>query len=487
MIRFDRSTLSIALAILITNLGAVGAGASQDRPDALIMVESPVAGITVGPSDAVIVTGWAVDPSGDGPGIDEVRIYVGGTQDEDGVAIGTALYGLPRPDVAEAFGRPDWVDVGYELTWFPGGLPAGDYPVVVYVHRTMDDTWTYALTIVGVTAVAGPAPEASPVSPPPGPPPGAPPLPPPPGPGPSGPPPGPVGGVPPILPPPGSTFTVFAGADPAGTIQLSWLPIDTATAYRIYLSSSGGPGGFTILRTVNQSLGSFNSTATIDRLTPGAPYVFQVRAVDSSGNEIPVPATAGTGVGFNPTVRGTASTLGNVRIVWPPIPSVASYRVYRSESGGAGSFSVATTVNQSPGTATISAVITGLAPGNDYFFQVRGIDTTGREIPVPGASILGLDPFFPPINLTMAGVGPTNVSLTWSPSPTPQVVSYRVYQSLGVTGAFSPAIVTNTSPTSATIIGLLPNTTYAFQVAAVDADRRESGPSNTITVTTRLP
>ncbi len=486
MIRRYRSMLSIVLAILITSLGAVSAGASQDRPETLIVVESPPAGVAIGPSDAVIIAGWAVDPVGDGPGIDEVRIYVGGTAEEGGIPIGTALYGLPRPDVAEAFGRPDWVDVGYELTWYPGGMPPGVYSVLVFVHREADDSWVYAATSVALIAVAGPEPAPAP----PGPPAVPPAAPPPPGPAtpPVGPAPGPgAGPVPPIVPPPGSALTVFAAAAPDGTIQLSWLPLEVATDYRIYLSLTGAPGGFTVLQTVHQGIGSLTSSTLIDRLSPGAPYVFQVRAVDSSGNEIPVPATAGTGVGFNPTVSGIASSLGAVRLVWPPVPQVTSYRVYRSAAGAPGSWVVATTVNQSPGTATVSATISGLIPGTEHFFQVRGVESSGREIPVPGASILGLDPFFPPANLTESGVGPTNVSLTWMPSPTPRVVSYRVYQALGGTSAFSAATVTNVTPTSATVIGLLPNTAYSFQVTAIDVDRRESGPSNTITVTTRLP
>ncbi len=487
MIRPYRSLLSIALAVLVASLGAITAGASQDRPETLIMIESPVVGVAIGPSDAVVITGWAVDPADEGPGIDEVRVYVGGTPEEGGTAIGTAIYGLPRPDVAEAFGRSDWVDVGFELTWYPGGMPPGEYPVLVFVHRTMDDSWTYAATSVGLTAVAGPQLPPAPPGPPPPAPPETPPPPPP-----AAPPPGlipaPGGGpVPPIVPPPGSSLTVFATADPAGTIQLSWLPLETATDYRVYLSATGGPGGFTVLRTVHQGLGSLTSSTVIDRLTPGAPYVFQVRAVDPAGNEIPVPATAGTGVGFNPTINGTASSLGNVRLIWPPAPQAISYRVYRSTAGEPGSFVVATTVNQSPGAATISATVSGLLPGAEYFFQVRGVDSSGREIPIPGASILGLDPFFPPVNLNEAGVGATSVSLTWLPSPTPRVVSYRVYQALGGTNAFTAATVTNLTQTSATVIGLLPNTAYSFQVTAIDVDHRESGPSNTITVTTRLP
>jgi hypothetical protein len=50
-----------------------------------------------------------------------------------------------------------------------------------------------------------------------------------------------------------------------------------------------------------------------------------------------------------------------------------------------------------------------------------------------------------------------------------------------------PATLTGLTRTSATVIGLAPNTAYAFQVVAIDVDDRESGPSNIATATTRLP
>jgi hypothetical protein len=126
-------------------------------------------------------------------------------------------------------------------------------------------------------------------------------------------------------------------------------------------------------------------------------------------------------------------------------------------------------------------------PGETYQFQVRSVDSAGRETPVPGASLLGLDPFFPPANLAVGGAGATQVSLTWFPSPTPRVVAYRVYVAPAGSTSFAPATVTNLTQTSATVIGLVPNTSYAFQVTAIDVDDRESGPSNTVTAMTRLP
>jgi hypothetical protein len=480
-----RSLWSVTLSVLVTIFAATGVRAGQDEPDLLISLDTPSPGTTVAPGEVILISGWAIDPAGDGPGIEEVWIYLGAAPEDGGLPLGMATYGVARPDVAGVFGRPDWIDAGFEFVWFVAGLDPGVYPLLVVAHATAEDRWSYVATSVAVTPIAGPALV--------GPPPVAPPSPPAPAPGaPVGPPAPPVpvpgvGGTPPILPPPGATLHVIATADPSGRVQLSWLPLDFATGYRIYQSTSGAPTGFTVLMTIPQGIGSLTSTTMIDRLAPGATYVFQVRAVSPSGDEFPVPASAGTGVGFNPTVSGTASTLGNVRIAWPPVPQAMSYRVYRSASGAPGTFVVATTVNQSTGSLTLAATISGLVPGETYQFQVRSVDSAGRETPVPGASLLGLDPFFPPANLAVGGAGATQVSLTWFPSPTPRVVAYRVYIAPAGSNMFAPATVTNLTQTSATVIGLIPNTSYAFQVTAIDVDDRESGPSNTVTAMTRLP
>jgi hypothetical protein len=436
------------------------------------------------PGEVVVITGWAVDPFADGPGISAVEIYLGAPED-GGIYLGEASYGIPRPDVASALGRPDWIEIGYELAWFVGELPPGDHAIVVVAYVDDAESWGYGSTVVSVPFAGLPVP----VAPPPGPPQVQPvPLPTPP---PAGPPPGPIpgpgpGSSPPILPPPGAQLIVLTNADPSGAVHLAWLPLETARSYRIYISPTGAPTGFTILSTVNQGIGSVTSTTAIEQLVPGAPYVFQVRAVSPTGEEIPVPASAGLGVGFNPTVVGTASSLGNVRLYWPPVPRATSYRVYRSASGAPGSFMVATTVNQNPGTITLAATISGLVPGETYQFQVRAIDSSGRETPVPGASLFGLDPFFPPANLTIGGLGATQISLNWAPSPTPRVTAHRVYVAPAGSTAFSAATLTNVTQTSATVIGLVPNTSYSFHVVAIDIDGRESPPSNTVTARTQF-
>jgi hypothetical protein len=480
------------LGLLVALFAATSAYASREHSEPMVSLDSPLPGTVAAPGTVILVSGWAIDPLAEGPGIDEVWISLGALPEDGGMPLGMAMVGIPRPDVAGAFARPDWTDVGFEFVWVVSGLEPGVYPLFAVAHVTADDRWNYEATAVQVAPSAAPAPAPS-VPPPAGPPPAPPSIPLPPAPGaPPAPPAGPLPGPgfsanPPILPPPGATLHVITTADPSGIVHLSWLPLELATSYRIYLSTTGAPTGFTVLMTIPQSIGSLTSTALIDRLAPGATYVFQVRAVDPSGDEFLVPASAGVGVGFNPTVSGTASTLGNVRIAWPPVPQALSYRIYRSSSGAPGSFVTATTVNQSTGSLSLAATISGLIPGETYQFQVRSVDSAGRETPVPGASLLGLDPFFPPINLAVGGAAATQVSLSWSPSPTPRVVAHRVYVAPAGSASFIPATVVNATLTSATVIGLVPNTSYAFQVTAIDVDDRESGPSNTVTVTTRLP
>jgi hypothetical protein len=84
----------------------------------------------------VTVSGWAVAPIESGTGISAVDVFMDGLPEQGGTFIGTATYGLPRPDVASAFNRPDWTDSGYALTWTPRNLAAGNHTFTVVAYST---------------------------------------------------------------------------------------------------------------------------------------------------------------------------------------------------------------------------------------------------------------------------------------------------------------------------------------------------------------
>jgi len=115
-----------------------------------IAIDSPGAVV----AQPFIVAGWAVDYAAPtGTGIDAVHVYAY-PSDAAGVTMGSPLflgeadYGGSRPDVATAFGNPDFVSPSYYLT--VRGLEAGFYQLVVYARSTLTGSWYAAYRLVQV-------------------------------------------------------------------------------------------------------------------------------------------------------------------------------------------------------------------------------------------------------------------------------------------------------------------------------------------------
>jgi hypothetical protein len=121
------------------------------------------------------------------------------------------------------------------------------------------------------------------------------------------------------------------------------------------------------------------------------------------------------------------------------------------------------------GTLVTSTTITGLTPGQTYFFSVRAmVNGIEQRIPASGTATggtVGGPP--PPANLRVASQTSTSVTLQWN--PVPGAVNYRVYQCVGTAGACGGAVTNFISPTGTTVSGLLPNTQYTFRVSAIDS------------------
>src|SRR5690242_13322333 len=88
-----------------------------------LAVESPAPGTEV--SGTVRIVGWALDHNSPAdPGIDSVLVYAGGDA-STGTLLGTAQFGLDRPDIAQRFGAPTFAASGFAFTWETVGLRAG--------------------------------------------------------------------------------------------------------------------------------------------------------------------------------------------------------------------------------------------------------------------------------------------------------------------------------------------------------------------------
>jgi chitodextrinase len=194
--------------------------------------------------------------------------------------------------------------------------------------------------------------------------------------------------------------------------------------------------------------------------------------------------------GYVPTVTVVVPPQGSVGLNWLPTPNAQSYRIYQTLASQPLNFSVVQTVNQTPGQLATNAVVAGLQPGNTYFFQVRAVDPSGNEAPAPTTAMVGPSPnagipgpgVGTPSMLTVGGTTPTSIVLNWSPIPGAR--SYVVLQSSNPAGPFLPSIMSQMTPSGATITGLQPNTMYFFQLMAVDALGNQSPASGAVTLMT---
>src|SRR4051794_34513196 len=76
-----------------------------------IVVDTPTDGSVTGPD--LTLSGWAMGLAGDGLGVDSIVVFADGAGEDRGRFLGTARYGLPRPDVAAARGDTRATNLGY--------------------------------------------------------------------------------------------------------------------------------------------------------------------------------------------------------------------------------------------------------------------------------------------------------------------------------------------------------------------------------------
>jgi hypothetical protein len=143
MVRSHVHTWAAAAGILFALWAGTGAvpgwrGVSHAQSEVILNVDVPSAGTAVSVGDKLFIGGWAVDPSERRSAVDplvrwvpvEVRAYLDGPPSV-GTYVGMAQSGTLRPDVANAFGRPEWANSGFALDWVPQRGSAGVHTLYV--------------------------------------------------------------------------------------------------------------------------------------------------------------------------------------------------------------------------------------------------------------------------------------------------------------------------------------------------------------------
>ncbi|HZT08905.1 MAG TPA: kelch repeat-containing protein [Chloroflexota bacterium] len=124
---------------------------SQQVCQPTITLDAPAENATL--RDPAVATGWAADlADSSGSGIDAVHIYLDGEAGGTGVGLGEATTGLPRPDVAAAYGqareRSGW---SFPIDLRTASL--GGHALYVYAHTRCG--WSWARRGVNVAPETG--------------------------------------------------------------------------------------------------------------------------------------------------------------------------------------------------------------------------------------------------------------------------------------------------------------------------------------------
>lgn len=164
-------------------------------------------------------------------------------------------------------------------------------------------------------------------------------------------------------------------------------------------------------------------------------------------------------------VNGKVTAAGNVDsagLSWTPssAPDLDGYNAYLMPS---------TKLNTSLIKVT-SYTVTGLEANITYEFAVTAVDESGNESPKSNSVFYTFDTIAPdpPTNLKVSDVTSTSAKLTFNPSSAPDVMQYRIYANGELVGTIPG------NAAAYTVTGLIQNTSYTFEVSAIDEAGNES-------------
>jgi fibronectin type 3 domain-containing protein len=226
---------------------------------------------------------------------------------------------------------------------------------------------------------------------------------------------------------------------------------------------------------------SFSDTG----LTSGTTYYYKVTAVSGTGesgksNETSV--QVGASALAAPVDVTAAASSGQVVIRWSSVSGATSYNLYRSIFNGS-------PVLYQLGLTATSYTDTAVTNGISYGYYVAAVNSAGvgsnstTVYATPG----GASPSAP-VGLTAAPSGSTGIYLTWT--DVPGSTAYNLYRSTTSGGEGSIPVATSvnastigTAMEAYTDSGLAANTTYYYQITAVDSNG-EGPKSNEASATT---
>lgn len=160
-------------------------------------------------------------------------------------------------------------------------------------------------------------------------------------------------------------------------------------------------------------------------------------------------------------LKATALGANTVKLTWTAVPKAPGYRVQYSASSSMSSAKYVPARGATTFLTTNSAIVTNLEPNKTWYFRVVPVDKKNEKTLSDYSGKVSVKPgytFSAPTKLSKVNVGATQVELEWlhvSGAP-----GYRVR----ATASGKPTVYASTGNNTATVKGLVRNTTYKFSV-----------------------
>ncbi len=265
----------------------------------------------------------------------------------------------------------------------------------------------------------------------------------------------------------------------ATTATITWTTDQPSSA----LVNYGTTPSYGSSSTLNSTL-STSQSVTLTGLSPGLTYDFDVVSANAAGTPSASANKTFVTTAQAPVISAVAVsgiTGASATITWTTDQLTSSQVNY----GATTSYGSSSALNSTLATSH-SVTVSGLSPGSTYDFDVISANSAGTSSS-SGNQVFVTTNAGPVISaVTVSGIAGTTATITWTTDqPSSTLVNYGTTTGYGSSSALNPALSTSHS---VTLIGLMPGTTYDFDVISSNSAGTSTTSANgTFATPTNIP
>ncbi|HYG40045.1 MAG TPA: fibronectin type III domain-containing protein, partial [Cytophagales bacterium] len=256
---------------------------------------------------------------------------------------------------------------------------------------------------------------------------------------------------------PGAPVASSGSGATTSSFVANWNSVTDATEYRLDVSTDAA---FSNILSSYNNLSVLSENQTVSGLSAGKIYYYRVRAVSSGGTSINSNSINISTVPDAPTAAAATSiSPDQFTANWGSTIGASSYRV-----DVATDVAFSSLILNDVSVAGTSTAVTGLDPGQTYYYRVRAVNSGGASASSNTIS-LNTTPEAPVAN-DATGIATTQFTAVWDAVPGANDYLLDVSTNSGFTSFLSGYNGFVTTSTNRTISSLLAGTTYYYRVRA---------------------